>query len=56
MVMQCRKDGALVRQGDIAAAHWHFMGSSRWGSIGPDSAVFDCLAEEGILFTFHPPA
>ncbi len=53
---QCRKDGALVRQGKIAAAHWHFFTYSRYSSIGADPEVLACLVQEGIRFTFHPPA
>lgn len=53
---QCRKDGALMRSGHIAQAHWHFFAYSRYGSIGADPEVLSCLQEEGILFTFHPPA
>ena len=45
-----------MRAGKIARAPWHVLGYSRYGVIGADREVWGCVQEQGILFTFHPPA
>ncbi len=50
---QCRKDGALLRQGKLAAVHWHFFAYGPANSIGADQDVLACLQQEGLRFSFH---
>lgn len=53
---QIREDAWLVKNGDIAEAHWHFFASARSNTIGADPRLFAYLEDHGIAYTIHVPA
>ncbi|GGC05855.1 VWA domain-containing protein [Cellulomonas carbonis] len=52
---QIEKDAALVANGRISGAHWHFYASDVSSSIGADPRIIDLLVQKGIPFTVHAP-
>jgi hypothetical protein len=57
-LVQCKKDGALRRAADnnITDIVWHFVGNSRYNTMGPSRELLDCLAREGLGIALHVPA
>ncbi len=53
--IQIKKDAALLANGDLGGAHWHFFASSASDSIGADKRVLDLLSQNNIPFTIHIP-
>jgi hypothetical protein len=55
---QCRKDGQIQRggKGDVVEVVWHFVGNSKYNSMGPSRDLLNCLKQEGLKFVIHPPA
>jgi len=56
--VQCEKDGRLRRaaDNDITDIVWHFVGNSRYNTMGPSRELLDCLAREGLGIALHVPA
>lgn len=52
---QCRKDGYLKRSGLFADVVYHFLPYGPGDSLGIQDYLLQCLREEGIPFTIHPP-
>lgn len=54
-VTQIRKDGLLIRAGQIDDARWHFLPSGRSNTVGADPRILDLLDAYGIGYTIHLP-
>ncbi|WP_406037557.1 hypothetical protein OG799_23265 [Micromonospora sp. NBC_00898] len=54
-IKQCQKDGYLKRSGLFADVVWHFLPYGPGDSLGMQDYLLDCLRQEGIPFTIHPP-
>lgn len=50
---QILKDAALIREGRIDGAQWHFFRSEVTGEIGADPRILRLLDRKGIPYTFH---
>lgn len=53
ILRQIRNDAALIRNGSIEGATWHFFKSARTGKIGASQSVLGELRRNGIKVVFH---
>ena len=57
-LVQCDKDGLLERfsSNNISDIVWHFVGNSRYNTMGPSRELLDCLTRESLGIALHVPA
>ena len=55
---QCKKDGQIKRatNNEISDIVWHFVGNSRYNTMGPSRELLDGLTREGLGIALHVPS